>query len=394
MKLLWVYSDFLHPTTRGGQIRTLETLKRLHARHEVHYAALWNPRNTEGPARAAEYASRVYKVRHVTPDKRSPVFLPQLLQGLFASMPVAVFRYHSKGMREMVEGLRRKEAFDAVVCDFLSSAPHFTDLSDVVLFQHNVEAIIWQRHAENAPTPFHRQYFQLQAKRMLAYERKITNAVKNVIAVSDADARNMRELYGVKRVAAVPTGVDVSYFTPPVASEPTTDLVFVGSMDWMPNADGILWFAREVLPLIRAKQPGVTLAVVGRNPGKEVTSLAEQDAGIRVTGTVDDVRPWLWGAKAAIVPLRIGGGTRLKIYEAMAARTAVVSTTIGAEGLEVSPEEDIVIADAPAAFADACVRLISDGGERQRIAAAAWEHVAARHSWEAAATAFERLLGH
>ena len=392
MKLLWVYSDFLHPTTRGGQIRTLETLKCLHRRHEVHYAGLWNPMLPEGPERAKEYASYVYTVRRKVVEKTSPAFLLQLAQGMVSEMPVAVFRHQSDGMRETVDRLLREHSFDHVVCDFLSSAPHFSDLSRAVLFQHNVEAMIWKRHVDQAVSGARRLYFRRQARLMLEYERKVCRSVKSVIAVSEADAKTMRELYGVSRVSAVPTGVDVAYFTPPSEATPANDLVFVGSMDWMPNVDGIVWFAREVLPLIRRKLPACSLAVVGRTPAREVTELAERDSLIRITGTVADVRPWLWESKAAIVPLRIGGGTRLKIYEAMAARTPVVSTTIGAEGLDIAPGENILIADQPEAFAEACVRLISGRDERRRLAEAAWQHVESKHSWEAAAGEFERAL--
>jgi sugar transferase (PEP-CTERM/EpsH1 system associated) len=393
LKLLWVYSDFLHPTTRGGQIRTLETLKCLHRRHEVHYAGLWNPKFPEGPGRAKEYASFVYPVRRTVTEKTSPAFLLQLAKGLVSEMPVAVFRHQSDEMRETVDRLLREHSFDHVVCDFLSSAPHFSDLSRAVLFQHNVEAMIWKRHVEQAGSPARRFYFRRQARLMLEYERQVCRSVRSVIAVSEADAKTMRELYGVSRVAAVPTGVDVAFFTPPVEAQTATDLVFVGSMDWMPNVDGVVWFVREVLPLIRKKIPECSLDVVGRTPGREVTELAEGDSRIRITGTVPDVRPWLWESKMAIVPLRIGGGTRLKIYEAMAAKTAVVSTTIGAEGLDIAPGENILIADEPEAFAEACVRLISDPAERRRLADAAWQHVEAKHSWEAAAVEFERALG-
>lgn len=392
MKLLWVYGDFLHPTTRGGQIRTLETLKRLHGRHEVHYAGLWNPENPEGPRRATEYASHVYPVRHTAVDKTSPAFALELAKGLFAPLPVAVFRYRSDEMRAIVDRLRREGSFDAVVCDFLNSAPHFSDLSGVVLFQHNVESVIWQRRAGNAPTPLHRAYFRLQARRMLEYERQVCRSAASVIAVSDRDAQTMRDQYGVTRVGVVPTGVDVEFFTPVEEPNPAFDLAFIGSMDWMPNVDGVLWFADEVLPRIRKKVPQCSVAVVGRKPGSEVTKLGQRDAAIRITGTVADVRPWLWDSRVAVVPLRIGGGTRLKIYEAMAARTPVVSTTIGAEGLDISPGEDILLADTAEAFANACIRLIGDAGERRRISAAAWEHVSAKHSWDASADAFERLL--
>jgi glycosyltransferase involved in cell wall biosynthesis len=227
---------------------------------------------------------------------------------------------------------------------------------------------------------------------MLDYERDVCRSVKSIIAVSEADATTMRMLYGVSHVTAVPTGVDVSFFQPTAQMEPATDLVFVGSMDWMPNIDGVVWFVREVLPLIRKRLPDCSLAVVGRMPGREVTELAERNSAIRITGTVADVRPWLWQSKASIVPLRIGGGTRLKIYEAMAARTPVVSTNIGAEGLDVTSGENILIADQSAAFAEACVRLVRDSAERRRLAGAAARHVQTKHSWQAAAVAFERAL--
>ena len=392
MKILLVYSDFLHPTNRGGQIRTLETLKCLHRRHEVHYAGLWNPKFPEGPARAKEYASFVYPVRRTVTDKTSPAFLFQLAKGLVTDMPVAVFRHRNDEMRATVDRLLREHSFDHVVCDFLSSAPHFSDLSRAVLFQHNVEAMIWKRHVEHAISPFRRTYFRRQARLMLEYEREVCRSVKNIIAVSDADAQKMRELYGVSRVAAVPTGVDLDYFQPAGEAQPKTDLVFVGSMDWMPNIDGVVWFVNEVLPLIKRKLPDCSLAVVGRTPGREVTELAERESGIRITGTVEDVRPWLWESKVSIVPLRIGGGTRLKIFEAMAARTPVVSTTVGAEGLDISPGENILIADEPEAFAEACVRLITDANERRHLADAGWQLVETKHSWEAASVEFERGL--
>jgi glycosyltransferase involved in cell wall biosynthesis len=333
----------------------------------------------------------VYPVRHERPGKTSPAFLLQLAKGLVADLPVAVFRHRSEAMRATVDRLLREHAFDHVVCDFLSTAPNFSDLSRAVLFQHNVEAMIWKRHVEHA-TGLRRFYFERQARLMLEYEGKVCRSVKSIVAVSEADARTMRELYGVKRVSAAPTGVDIAFFTPSKAMQPATDLVFVGSMDWMPNVDGMVWFAKEVWPLIRRKLPGCTLAVVGRTPAREVTALGEREPGIQITGTVPDVRPWLWGSKASIVPLRIGGGTRLKIYEAMAARTAVVSTTIGAEGLDISPGQDILIADEPEAFAEACIRLVTDADQRQKLSDAAWMHVSSEHSWEAAATVFEELL--
>jgi glycosyltransferase involved in cell wall biosynthesis len=202
----------------------------------------------------------------------------------------------------------------------------------------------------------------------------------------------MRSLYGVTRVATVPTGVDIEYFQPPGPVAIEYDLVFLGSMDWMPNIDGMLWFVREVLPIIARKRPDCRVAIVGRKPTAEVRRLAESNPNITVTGTVDDVRPWLWKSHASIVPLRIGGGTRLKIYEAMAARVPVVSTAIGAEGLDVRDGSDIRIADQPEAFADACLELLASTEARARMAEAAWTLVSERFSWDVVTRRFEELL--
>lgn len=392
MRILWAKADFLHPTDRGGQIRTLEMLKRLHERNEVHYVGIENPDQPEGVARSSEYCSYVYPIRHRVPDKASLAFGGQLIAGLFSSLPVAVSRYQSAAMRRELEELTRKHRFDAVVCDFLFPGPNMPDLGVCTLFQHNVESMIWKRRVEHASGLPQKVYLQMQARRMLAYEGLVCRSVKNVIAVSTIDAEMMRSLYGAKRVDAVPTGVDVDYFAPPPAPAPATDLTFVGSMDWTPNIDGIDWFIRDVLPLIREKKPGCRLAIVGRKPPEHLMKLAQSDPAITVTGTVPDVRPYLWGSSVSIVPLRIGGGTRLKIYEAMAARAPVIATTIGAEGLDIQDGENILLADSPQNFSDRCLALLADASERARLAGNAWNMVNSKYSWEVVTRSFERLL--
>src|SRR5438874_7482149 len=328
MKILWIKTDFLHPTNRGGQIRTLEMLRQLHRRHEIHYVALDNGESTEGPARAHEYSSFHYAIPHVAPRKTSPAFAAQLVRGLFSPLPVAVTRYQSHALGEQVARLTGAHRFDAVVCDFLFPAASLRDLAGVTVFQHNVEAMIWQRHAQHGRTPLHRWYFRGQYERMLACERNVCQSAKRVVAVSDADAKTFERQYGISNVPWTPTGVDIDYFIPPQSAPPHAEIVFVGSMDWMPNIDAALWFADEILPLIRARRPGTTVAFAGRDPTASITALAERIPGFQVTGTVPDIRPWMHGAVMSIVPLRIGGGTRLKIYEAMAAGCPVVSTSI------------------------------------------------------------------
>jgi glycosyltransferase involved in cell wall biosynthesis len=392
MKLLWVKTDFLHPTDRGGQIRTLETLRPLHKRHEIHYVAFADPSRPEGPRRVGEYSARAFPVEQAIVSKRSPRFALQLAAGLTDSLPVAVRRWSSATMRQTVADLIAREQYDRIICDFPFPAPNIPDMTRAVLFQHNVETMIWRRHAAAAPDPLRRAYLEMQARRMFAFERDLCRRAAYVIAVSAKDANTMRQEFGISHVDDVPTGVDIEFFARPQDPEPQTDIVFLGSMDWMANVDGAGWFASEVLPLIRQQRPDCRLALVGRDPSPAVQQLAQGDPRILVTGTVPDVRPWLWGASVSIVPLRVGGGTRLKIFEAMAAGTATVSTTIGAEGLPVEHNRHLLIADTAPAFAAACIDLMNDGGRRQRLSFEAWELVKNRYSWESAALRFEQLL--
>ena len=394
MKVLWVNTNFLHPTSKGGQIRTLEMLRHLHRRHEIHYVAIADPAQPEGPARAHEYCSKAYPFPFRIPQKSSPAFLWQAAAGIFSPTPLAVRRFHPPGMRPFLEELIRKEHFDRAVVDHLAPSAYFPDLPHAVFFQHNVETVIWRRHVDHASSPLHRWYFQLQARRMYEFERRVSLAAGRIVAVSPADASAMRELFGVTSVSEIPTGVNLEYFRPPaipLPSDTTADLLFVGSMDWLPNVDGVLYFVREILPLIRRRQE-CSLAIVGRTPPPNITALAARDARIQVTGTVPDIRPYLWGGAVSVVPLRIGGGTRLKIYEAMAACIPVVSTTIGAEGLTIHPPVDIRIADKPHDFADRCVELLSNHEERRQIATTASEMVAASFSWERVSRCFEEIL--
>lgn len=391
MKILWVKTDFLHPTTRGGQIRTLEMLRQLHKRHEIHYVAFNNPSSPEGLERSKEYAHRAYPVAHHVVPKTSPFFALDLVRGLISKLPVAGFRYRSQDMQRTIDRLLQEHDFDACVCDFLFPSVNISSLDRWTVFQHNVESVIWDRHAISGKTGLHRAYFGLQAKKMEAWERSVCRQAANVIAVSETDAEMMQSRFGLSKIASVPTGVDVDYFRPVEQQSPRFDLVFVGSMDWMPNVDGMQWFLQSILPHIRQSLPDCRVCIVGRNPPAALSEAARQQSA-HVTGTVPDVRPFLWQSLASIVPLRVGGGTRLKIFEAMAAGIPVVSTKIGAEGLPAKDGKEILIRDSPEAFADACVQLVKDSAQRQKLSERAFTLVSETFSWESVTLQFEQAL--
>src|SRR5262249_50966547 len=163
MKILWVKSDLLHPTTKGGHIRTLEMLKRMHQRHEIHYVGFENDPNGEGVRRSVEYCSYIYPVPQFLPKRTSPAFAAQLVQGLFSSLPVAILRYRSAAMSRLLAELIERESFDTIVCDFVTPAPNLPSVERCVVFQHNVETMIWRRHAQNAPSWVQQRYLDLQA---------------------------------------------------------------------------------------------------------------------------------------------------------------------------------------------------------------------------------------
>ncbi|MCC6927899.1 MAG: glycosyltransferase [Gemmatimonadaceae bacterium] len=386
MHILWLKTELLHPVDKGGKIRTYQTLKHLKAQHRVTYLCLDD--GTAAPdaeARSEEYCHDLIRIPFTAPSKGSGAFFADLARNVFSTLPYAVARYRSAAMREAIRRAVRERAIDLVICDFLTPSLNVpNDLGvPTLLFQHNVEAAIWERHTAVAVHPVKKAYMREQWRRMRAFERHECHRFDHVIAVSDADRDAFREQYGVTSVSSVPTGVDTDFFQPSGAVVRLPhNIAFTGSMDWMPNEDGVAWFVRDVLPLVRQQVGDATLSIVGRNPSPGVKALASAAPAIEVTGTVPDIRPFLERAAVIVVPLRVGGGTRLKIFEAMGMERPIVSTTIGAEGLPVVDGRDIRIADDAASFATAVIQLLQDPGEGDRLGKAAARQVREEFGWQ------------
>ena len=397
MRILWLKSDLLLPLDKGGKLRTWHLMRHLARRHEITYLAFREPDQPAADVEGMkEVAARVETITRREPAKGTLRFYVDAALHLVDPLPYAVGKYRSAEYRRRLEALLARERFDLIVCDFLFPAVNLPKRlpCPAVMFTHNVESEIWRRHAETKTGVLGRLLYGAQYRRMLRYERRELARFDGILAVSDADRDTFTRLYPgaiSQPVHVVPTGVDTDYFEPASSDPQSRAMVFTGSMDWLPNEDAMLYFCREVLPAIRAEIPDASLAIVGRTPTPAVKKLAEEH-GVTVTGRVDDVRPYMKEAAVYIVPLRIGGGTRLKIFEAMAAGKAVVSTTVGAEGLPVTDGEHVRLADEPAAFARAVVHLMRDLDERRRIEAAARALVVARYDWSAVAGELESAL--
>jgi glycosyltransferase involved in cell wall biosynthesis len=391
MHVLWIKTDLLFPLNTGGRIRTFEMLRAIKREHEVTYVALDDGSVTpEALERASEYASRVDLVPHVKPSKGTLGFYGALAANLISSSPYVIDRYRSPAMGERIR-FWCERYIDLLVCDFVFPAPAVPASARVprILFQHNVEARIWERHAGVGRTPLHRAYFGLQHRRMRRAEAALCAAFDGVVAVSDTDAEAFRTEYGLAHVESVPTGVNTEFFTvtDPAKREPK-HLLFLGAMDWMPNADGVRWFVNEVLPIVRRGEPDIHLTIVGRDPVASVRELHDPAQGITVTGTVPDVRPWLEKASVFVVPLRIGGGTRLKLFEGLATGIPTVSTTIGAEGLPLRDGVHLRIGDTPEAMANAILDLVRDPAAAAAMGQGAARHVRGTFGWSGVARQF------
>jgi polysaccharide biosynthesis protein PslH len=259
-----------------------------------------------------------------------------------------------------------------------------------MLFQHNVESALWKRMANTETHPLKKMSYKLEAARMFRYERETLSRFHHIVAVSENDRQQMLEMDPSCEITVVPTGVDIEKFqaAPPSTANPPK-VIFTGSMDWEPNVDAVDYFCAQVWPRILAEFPDAIFQIVGRNPFAKVRSLASKS--VMVTGTVPSVTDYLRDATIVVVPLRIGGGTRLKIYEAMAMGKALVSTSIGAEGLTFQNGRDLLLADDANAFAEAIVLLLRDTQARRRFEIAAAQ-LAAQFDWSVVTKQFSGVL--
>src|SRR5206468_9987054 len=290
--------------------------------------------------------------------------------------------------RSTVEALLQRERFDVLFCDFLQTAVpllHCTFRPKVV-FEHNVEFQLRKRKWQVEKHPIRKMVFGTEWRKTRPLEARVSRCFDHVLTVSEEDQRTIQHEFGIDHVSTLPTGVDTDYFRPLGNHSEPGRLAFVGSMDWDPNEDGVVWFLESIYPFIRQAVANASLVVVGRNPSSRLLALAGKSPSVEMTGWVPDVRPYLSQAAVVVVPLRIGGGTRVKIPEAMAMAKAVVSTPIGAEGLPFHDGAEIRIAEHPEAFAGAVAELLRNDSLRNVIGKAARQKVVSNHSWEEVVT--------
>ena len=316
-----------------------------------------------------------------------------LINAFRKRQPITVARYDLPAYRQKFGELVATENYDLVHYEMFHTAHLYTE-TDLpgVLSQQNVDSEIWRRLCDETTNPFYKFAYWTQQHAFQRYERVLSPKFDAVTCTSGIDATVFQRHCAEDAITIIPNGVDVTHFQPDFTAEAPAHLIYIGSMDWYPNEDAVAFFADEILPGIQVEVQDVQFSIVGGNPSVRVQKLAERD-GVVVTGRVPEIKPYFAEATVFVVPLRIGSGTRLKILEALAMGKAVVSTSVGAEGLDLKNGEEIFIADEPTAFSDAVTRLLTDLSLRRRIGENGRARVEQDYDWRRIGEKLHRLYG-
>lgn len=404
LSVLFVTPYLPSPPRFGGQMRLHGLISGLAASHDVSVLSLVDV--SEDQDEALRETQSYCRTVTTVPNRRYAAggASKRLLQlaSLFSGRSYGALVHHQADFEDALDLALSREYHDIVCFELAPMAEYGRGRPNpsrngpaFVLDEHNIEYELGKQTASAGASVVRRAYSALDWRKVRSEELRSWSKLDGCTLTSERDREILLADAPTTRTAVVPNGVDIEFFHPRRPPEPPTDtLLFFGAIDYHPNTDGLRYFLGEVFPLLRARAPRVKLSIVGRRPPPEI--LAHRGPDVQITGAVEDVRPHLARASIVIVPLRLGSGTRLKILEAMAMGKAVVSTTLGAEGLAVVPERDLLLADDPATFAAQIQRLLDDPKLAARIGAAGRRLVVERYSWRASvdrlASFYEEVL--
>ncbi len=387
MRILFVAQRVPYPPNRGDRIATYHEIRVLSQRHEVHVAALAESREEAAGAEPLRSIAASVDVA-ILPPWRSKV-----QAGMLAASPLPLtlpyfFAPELAGriaLRVARGGVDLIHAFSSSTGQYVDPYPH---LPRVMHFA-DLDSIKWRQMATMAKPPL-RWVYAAEAARLLWYERSIAHRYDRCLVVTEEERQEMLGWIPDAPSAVAENGVDVAYFAPRPGEAEEDHLVFVGVMDYFPNVEGMELFCREVLPLVRARRPGCRMTIVGSRPSARVLALRDLP-GVTVTGAVDDVRPYMARGTLAVVPLRLARGVQNKVLEAMAMGMAVVASTPAFRGIRAVEGTHALVADEPAALAEAVLSLLADPARRRAMGEASRALMVAEYSWEAQVAKLEAV---
>jgi len=399
LNILYLSQLLPYPLDAGAKLREYYVLRYLAERHSVTLAAF--VRGSDTPEAQAHLRALVARLVTCPIQRSAWREAWAVARSALSGEPVLIARDRNSAMFAQLRRLTADTQFDAIHADQLWMAPYALAAGArrgaggrrprLVLDQHNAVYLIPRRLAHSAKNPVMRLAWRREARQMARYEAAICRVFDRVVTVTAADQAALAELYTAGRApdfTVIPICIDVAAVAPRPRSA-SAGVLFVGGMHWPPNADGAAWFAESILPAVREKAPLARFLAVGRQPPESLRQPAADF--IEAPGYVDDPGPYWARSQVFVVPLRAGGGMRVKILDAWAQGLPVVSTTIGAEGLIYRASENILIADTPEAFAAAVVSVLNDAGLAQRLASAGRANVEQHYDWRAAYPAWDAI---
>ena len=384
MNVLIIDEEVPWPLDTGKRLRSYNLLQRLQKENQVTYLCYGEP--------GAELPDcpnvKIVSLSSPITEQRGLGFYWSLFLNIFSVNPYIVNRHYSSLFAAKAQRLIELGVFDLLHCEWTPYAENILHLFGsipVVLSAHNVEAQIWKRYYDTETNMLKKVYIYIQWRKLEQYESKVAKMFSGVSVVSEPDKEIFVKEYDTQNVVVVPNGVDEKFFSPGDCNVKPNSMVFTGSMDWRPNQDGVKFFIEEVFPLIRSRLADASFVVVGRRPPQWLVDLAARTDGVTVTGTVKDVRPYISQSALYVVPLRVGGGSRLKILEALAMSKVVLSTTIGAEGLEVEENKHIFLEDTARELAEKACRILNNLEQFSHCGEMGRELILERYTWDAIA---------
>jgi glycosyltransferase involved in cell wall biosynthesis len=396
MNVAIVDGDISYPATSGKRLRTLNLMLRLARRHKLTYICRGQA-GGPGATRATEFLAghgiRTVVVDHPVARKSGPLFYGRLVGNLLSPLPYSVASHLSPLVRRTVNELADRNRFDLWHFEWpaYAEALHPSRRVPVVVSAPNVDTLIWQRYHENEKHPFKRWYIKQQWRKFEAFERRVFQRATRVVAVTRDDATILRDQFGVERVEVVDNGVDRAYYESVNGRRIPDRLLYLGALDWRPNLDALQVLLDRIFPAVLKEHPAATLCVVGRSPPVWLIQRVRATPGVELHADVPDVRPFLGDCGLLAVPLRIGGGSRLKILEALASGLPVVATRVGAEGLCLTPDQDLLVVEDVEDMAAALVDAIRNPVKMRALAAHGREVVRDRYDWNGLADKLERV---
>jgi polysaccharide biosynthesis protein PslH len=395
MHVVIVDGDVSYPPSSGKRLRTLHLMLRLARRHRLTYIARAHNGHREIRQAASflgDHGIEANLLDDPLPRKNGPAFYARLAANLLSPLPYSAASHRSRCIREAVRSYAARHAVDLWQFEwtpYVATLPANTKARRL-LMAHNVDSLIWQRYHENEPRILTRFYIRRQWRKFENFERRVFSEVDRVVSVSPEDAALLRRQFGVANVDVIENGVDSAYFEN-VGVGKAEVILFLGSLDWRPNLDAVRLLLDVIFPVVSRAEPSARLSLVGRSPPDWLVQRVAQTPNVELHPNVPDVRPCLAESGVLAVPLRIGGGSRLKILEALACGLPVVSTRIGAEGLDLQPDRELIVVERVEDMAAALIDAIRFPERMRRMAREGREVVRAQYDWETLAVKLERV---